>query len=126
MYSHVMHLSGRWAMISMLYVVPFANGSELKIAEAAKDRNPAAVAALIKQHADVNAALPDGATALHWAAYWDDASTVDLLLRAGARVNAANEDGATPLYLACVNRNAAIVEKLLAAGANVNAELPSG
>ena len=28
--------------------------------------------ALLKQRVDVNAAQPDGATALHWAAHWDD------------------------------------------------------
>jgi uncharacterized protein len=114
------------AVVGMLCTVPLAWGSDLRIVEAAKKQDPAAIAALIKQHADVNAPLPDGATALHWATYWDEASAVDVLIRAGARVNAANEDGATPLYLACINRNATIAEKLLAAGADPNGELPSG
>jgi ankyrin repeat protein len=82
--------------------------------------------ALLKQHVDVNGPLPDGATALHWATYWDDLKSVELLIGAGANVNAANDDGATPLYLVCVNRNTTLVEKLLAAGANVDAALPSG
>ena len=101
-----------------------AAGSPLADAEAKQDK--AAVAALLQQKADVNAKQPDGATALHWAAHWDDLATADLLLRAGANVNAANDYGATPLSLACMNGNSAMVEKLLGAGANPNTALPSG
>lgn len=88
--------------------------------EAAKARNRNSVAALINARADVNTALPDGSTALAWAAYHDDAGMVDLLLKAGAKVT-ADEYGETPLTLACANGNARIVEKLLQAGADANA-----
>ena len=44
-----------------------------------------AVAALLKQKADVNAAAIDGTTALHWAVRADDIETVDALIRAGAQ-----------------------------------------
>ena len=47
-------------------------------------RDNEALRALLKQHANVNAAQPDGTTALHWAAHWNDLETVNLLLRAGA------------------------------------------
>ena len=57
-----------------------------------------AVRSLIQKKADVNAAEPDGSTALHWASYRDDLESADLLLRAGAKVNAANDLGATPLW----------------------------
>ena len=114
------------ASLFVLSAIAMAAVNDPKVAEAAKDQDAAQLRVLLKQQADVNAPLADGATALHWATYWDDASTVDLLIKAGAHVNASNDDGATPLYLACVNRNAAIVEKLLAAGANPNAALPSG
>jgi ankyrin len=117
-------LIGGIAALASLTTVSAAG--DLRLVEAAKSRNAAAVRALLQQHADVNAPQPDGATALHWAAYWDDPGTADLLIRAGANVNAVNELGATPLYLACVNRNAAMAETLLAAGANANAALPSG
>ena len=50
---------------------------------------------------------PDGTTALHWAARWDDLEMADLLIRAGANVKAANRFGATPLSLACMNGSAA-------------------
>ena len=36
---------------------------------------------------------PDGATALLWAAHWDDLATATRLLRAGAHVNAADDHG---------------------------------
>src|ERR1051326_202250 len=101
-----------------------AAGAPLADAEAEQENG--AVAALLQQKADVNATQPDGATALHWAAHWDDLATADLLLRAGPNFNAANDYGATPLSLACTNGNAAMVEKLLAAGANPNVALPSG
>ena len=37
---------------------------------------------------DVNAPQPDGTTALHWAAHWNDVEAVKLLLRAGANAKA--------------------------------------
>jgi len=96
----------------------------LRLIEAVKDQDRAAVRSLLEQKAaekaDVNAAQADGATALHWAAYREDIETADLLIRAGADVNAANDYGLTPLSMACSTRNAAMVEKLLDAGANPN------
>jgi ankyrin repeat protein len=103
-----------------------ASASELRLVDAIKDQNRKAIAVLIASHADVNAALPDGSTPLAWAAYMDDAETVDALLKAGARVNAADQYGETPLTLACANGNAATVESLLKAGADANAARWSG
>ena len=93
----------------------------LRLVEAIKRRDRKAVTSLLAQHADVNAAQPDGATALAWAAYLDDRESADLLLAAGANVKTADEYGETPLTLAAANGNAALVEKLLKAGADVNA-----
>ena len=99
---------------------------DLRLLNAVRDADHPAVRALLQQPVDVDAAQPDGATALHWAAYLDDLETAHLLIEAGAAVDAANELGATPLYLACENGNAALVRKLLAAGASPHAALPSG
>ena len=70
------------------------------LADAARQQDRAAIRALIKQRGDVNAPQADGATALHWAAHWDDMESVELLLSAGAAVNAKNDYGVTPLSLA--------------------------
>ena len=108
------------------HVVSAASSAGAPLADAEAKQEKAAVSALLQQKADVNAAQPDGATALHWAAHWDDLATADLLIRAGANVNAKNDYGATPLSLACMNGNSAMVDKLLTAGANPNTALPSG
>ena len=110
------------AMVSVLSVASMAAaGKDLRVADAAKSQNKEAVRSLIKEHADVNAAQPDGTTALAWAAHWDDLEMADLLIGAGADPNPANDYGVTALSIACINRNAAMVDKLLKAKANPNA-----
>src|SRR5690348_1823451 len=86
---------------------------DLRIVDAIKRRDDKAVTSLIANHADVNAALPDGATALAWAIYLDDTAAADALIAAGAKTNTADEYGETPLTLACANGNAALVAKLI-------------
>jgi ankyrin repeat protein len=100
--------------------------ADLRLVEAVKRQDRTAVSSFLNQKVDVNAAQPDGATALHWAAHWDDLETATLLLRAGANVNAANDLGVTPLLVACTNASAPMVERLLAAGANPNAVPSTG
>jgi ankyrin repeat protein len=95
-------------------------GAGGRIADAMKERDTATFRALLQKHEDVNAAQGDGATALHWAAHWNDLDAASQLLRAGARVNAADDEGVTPLALAALNANAAMVDLLLEAGADVN------
>src|SRR2546423_3921165 len=82
------------------------------VADAAEKSDRSAIRMLLKQHADVNAAQPDGMTALHWAAYLEDFETAKLLAKAGAEVT-TNAYGVTPLSLACLNGNASLVEVLL-------------
>ena len=110
-----------WCVVILLSVAGFAAAQDLRLADAVKNGDREAVRSLLEAKADVNARQPDGSTALHWAAHWEDLETADLLIRAGANVNAANEYGVTPLALAATNRNAPLVEKLLQAGANPNA-----
>ena len=100
--------------------------SDRRLVEAVKSQDKETVRALLKQGADVNTPQPDGATALHWAAYWDDHDTADRLIGAGATVSAANDLGVTPLWLACNNGSPAMIERLLKAGADPNAALPEG
>lgn len=96
------------------------------LADAEKKADKTAVHSLLQKHVDVNAPAVDGATALHWAAYWDDLETARMLVEAGADVNAANRYGVRPLSLACTNGNAAMIELLLKAKADANAALPEG
>jgi len=99
---------------------------DLRLIEAVKSGDIAAVRSLLEQHVDVNATQPDGATALAWAAERDDLETADLLIQSGANVNLANENGATPLWLAATMASSRMTEKLLGSGANPNAALVSG
>lgn len=93
------------------------------VADAAKTQNKRAVRGLLQQKADVNAPQSDGATALHWAVFWDDLEMADMLIGAGANAKPANRDGVTPLALAAMNGSAVMIEKLLKAGAAVNAPI---
>src|SRR5215471_17261351 len=77
-------------VVTALFVsaVPFAASTDYQLADAVKHRDGARVRALLKRHVDVNAPMPDGSTALHWAAQWDDVEVADLLLAAHAQVDA--------------------------------------
>jgi uncharacterized protein len=97
-----------------------------RVVRAAMSGDKPGVRALVAEKADVNAALADGTTALHWAVRADDLETVDLLIRAGANVKAANRYGITPLYLAALNGSGDVVLKLLKAGAGANDAVTEG
>ena len=96
------------------------------VADAAMKGDQGAVKALIAAKADINAAQPDGATALQWAAYRNDLAMADLLIAAGGDVKLGNLEGITPLWLAAQNGSAAMLEKLLKAGADPNERHPNG
>lgn len=100
--------------------------AEAPLADAVENKNAPVVRWLLEQKANVDAPQADGMTALHWAAYHDDLSTVKQLIAAGADAKATNRYGVTPLSLACTNGNTAIVESLLDACADANAALPGG
>jgi ankyrin repeat protein len=103
-----------------------ADNARPSLTAAVKNGDKVTLRALIRQKVDVNAADPDGSTALHWASYRDDLESADLLIHAGAKVNAANDLGVTPLWPASENGSSAMVRRLLDAGANPNAALLSG
>jgi len=100
--------------------------NDTRLPEAAMRRDDAAVRALLKERIDVNAAQPDGMTALHWAVRGNSLETAQLLIRAGAKVDVATRYGVTPIYLACANGSASMIEALLDGGANPNAINPGG
>jgi ankyrin repeat protein len=111
----------------LVAVVAVASAAgEHPLIDAARTQDIDAVRALIARRANVNETQGDGATALHWAAHWNQLKIAELLLAAGANVNTADDTGVTPLSLACLNGSAAMVEKLLKAGANPNAARSTG
>ena len=103
-----------------------AAAQDQRLAAAVERQDPDAVRTLLAESADVNAAQPDGATPLHWAAHWNDLDTATLLIQAGADANAVNELGVTPLALAALNASPAMADALLRAGADPNAARPGG
>ena len=105
-----------------------ASGSAalVPLIDAAKRADRVDIEALLEQGEAVDAAEPDGTTALHWASYRDDLDSAELLLAAGAPVNATNDLGATALWAASQNGGTAMVTRLLQAGADPNAALLNG
>ena len=88
----------------------------VRLVDAAHEDNAAAVTALLKTHAPVNATQADGATALAWAAANSDLAMVKQLLAAGADPDKANDYGVTPLAHAKRRGSKRMVELLEAAG----------
>ena len=117
---------GGWSVALLLSIVTLAAAdSDVRLIEAIKNADTAAVRALLPG-SDVNARAGDGATALHWAAYKDDLVTADLLIRTGAAVNAVNDLGVTPLWVASTNASAPMIATLLSAGADPDVAPPTG
>ena len=96
------------------------------LVEAVKNADWESMRVLLSEGADVNAATPDGTTALHWAIYWDDFEAAKLLVAEGADPVASTDLGATPLWNASLNGSAEITGMLLAGGADPNAALLLG
>jgi len=123
----LMHLRYTWLVAVLAAAVSFGGaGIDVSLIEAVKAGDGQTVRTLLKQRSNVNAAEPDGMTALHWAVRANDTETVQLLLRAGANAKAANRYGVTPLSLAAVNGNAGLMEALIKAGADPNTATPEG
>jgi ankyrin repeat protein len=88
--------------------------------DAVKAGNDTAVAGLLREGSDPNAAEPDGTTPLMWAAYGGDAELVAALLGAGADARAVNQYGASAMAEAAIAGDARIIELLLRAGVDAN------
>ena len=101
--------------------------ADADIVVAAKAQDWPQVYQLLKsRRTDVDATQPDGATALAWAAHWDEVQAAKRLLKSGADPDIANDYGVAPLMLAIRNRSPGMVELLFAKGANPNATLWTG
>jgi ankyrin repeat protein len=80
----------------------------------------------LQNKAHLDAAEPDGSTALHWAIRRDNTEMARLLIAAGANPAAATRYGITPLHLAASNGNAEILDILLKAGLDANSTALEG
>jgi ankyrin repeat protein len=110
----------------LIATMTFAAAPDLRLIEAVKKSDAKTVRSLLAARIDLNAAEPDGSTALHWAAQRDNSEIVGLLLAAGANAKAATRYNISPLYLAAINGNADIIERLIKAGADPNAASEEG
>ncbi len=97
------------------------------VIDAAMAGNRDAVRTLLQAGADVNTALGDGMTALHYAATRNDAELAKMLIVAGANLKATTRlGGYTPLLLASRAGNTAVLDTLVAAGADPNSATVNG
>ena len=71
---------------------------------------------LLSRGANPSAAVADGTTPLHWAAYLGDEEIIGAMVDAKAQVNARGESGRTPLHLAAAFGKLAAVGKLIERG----------
>lgn len=97
--------------------------SAVDLIDATRNQDLEALQTLLSDGADPNEQQADGATALHWAVYQEDAAMVASLIEAGADVNAVNRLGASPLYVAAKSGHGDLIERLLDAGADPNLPL---
>jgi len=86
----------------------------------------AVLAAITSPDLDVNAAEPDGSTALLWATYKVDRELVRALLKAGAKANVTNKFGSSPLTEAVKVADVELVRMLLEACADPNSPNQDG
>ena len=82
-------LLSRTGSAALLFTLSSFAATDLRLLDAVKSRDHKAVTRLLAAKVNVNAAQPDGATALAWAAYLDDEETAAKLLAAGAKPNTA-------------------------------------
>jgi uncharacterized protein len=104
-----------------------AQAVDAPVADAAMRGDTAGVRTLLRGGNDVNAAQPDGMTALHWTALGNDLETMNVLLYAGATTEALTRVGAyTALHLASSRGHAAAITRLLTAGGKAGAFTATG
>src|SRR5476649_1488161 len=106
-----------WAPLTPLH----AEARDVRLLDAVKRRDEKTFAALLRAKADVNAAQPDGATALAWAVYLGERGMAEALLDAGANADTVDEYGETPVTLAAANGDAILLQRLVTAGGTARA-----
>lgn len=104
-----------------------AAGVSTSVLDAVASKDKSALRTLLKNGADVNAAMGDGLTAIHQVAIDGDIELAQLLIYAGANLKATTRlGGYTPVLLAAKNGDAAMIETLLKGGADPNQATTNG
>ena len=106
--------------------VPAWANADASLVDAVRSGQVEALVALLESGADIDAAMDDGATALHWAVHEQRAEMVAVLLEFGADVTLTNRYGVSPVWLAAENGDASMLARLLEAGADPNSSIPGG
>src|ERR1039457_4116986 len=101
----------RYGAAICLAVATAWGAADLRLIDAVKRRDTKAFENLLAQGVDINAAAPDGATALSWAVFLDLQDIAETLMSRGAKINTPIDYGETPLTLALANGNARLSEK---------------
>ncbi len=102
--------------------IPVGGGGATALIQAAKARDGEALAALLKQGADVNAKEKNGSTALLNAIAYKNHRNIKLLLAHKADVSAASAAGFSALILAALRDDAQTASWLIARGADLEAQ----
>jgi len=115
------------ALVALSFGAFAAAGASTSVLDAVASKDKAALRTLLKNGADVNAAMGDGLTAIHQVAIDGDTELAQLLIYAGANLKATTRlGGYTPLLLAAKNGDAAMIETLLKGGADPNQGTTNG
>ena len=109
-----------------LISISMLTNASTPLIEATKNQNRTEVEKLLDSGVSADDSQGDGATAMHWAAYRNDAGIADSLLKHGANPNSSDDHGVTPLSLAVLNANLDLVKLLLSGGANPNLRQRNG
>ena len=113
------------ALVGAAFILSTAKPSDAaasELAMAAQRGDLSTVRALLRGGAEVNEAMGDGMSALHWAAERGDSELASLLIYAGAKPDVGTRIGSyTPLHIAARAGRGELIEQLLAAGADPQA-----
>src|SRR5579871_1867224 len=113
----------------LVYAAPaeIENASGRALLEAAQAGDYATASRLLNEKGtNVNAAGPDGTTAIMYAAANGDLELVRALIKAGANVKLSNQLGTSAITEAAIIGNAPVLIALLKAGADPNFRTPNG
>ncbi|WP_246109807.1 ankyrin repeat domain-containing protein [Roseimaritima multifibrata] len=92
------------------------------LADLAEGKDWDRVSAMLEKGEDAGSKQPDGTTALHWAAFYDQAEMVKRLAKHGADLDALNRYQVSPLSLACEYGNAKAAMALIELDADVESK----